>query len=292
MIRYDISPRKLRTLVKQRVPGWIERAQKRTESFRNLKKYKEKSSIWSEVKPVFMDVQGGAKCCFCERKFEGTRLGRYELDIEHYRPKGNVKKWICPQKLVREGVKLSATASAGSGYHLLSYHLRNYAVACKSCNSGLKKDYFPISGPYDLNGDDPTKMKKELPWLLYPIGRLDIDPEEVITFYGYLPQSKSTKPHLRLRGLVTIFFFGLDDVFGRKTLLKERAWVIISLHLFLVEAEDNKNKQTAALVQEILKPSSRHTNCARSFKRLFHSDRTKAAEVARLAEEYILSRSP
>ena len=91
MIRYDISPRKLCTLVKQRVPGWIERAQKRTESFRNLKKYKEKSSIWSEVKPVFMDVQGGAKCCFCERKFEGTRLGRYEFDIEHFRPKGNVK---------------------------------------------------------------------------------------------------------------------------------------------------------------------------------------------------------
>ena len=292
MIRYDISPRKLRTLIKQRVPGWIERAQKRTASFRKLGKYEEKSSIWREVKPVLMEVQGGAKCCFCERKFEETGLGRYELDIEHFRPKGNVKMWHCPPELIREGVKLTATVVAVNGYHLLSYHLRNYAVACKSCNSGLKKNYFPIAGPYDLNGDDPTKMKKELPWLLYPIGRLDIDPEEVITFYGYLPQSKSTKPHLRLRGLVTIFFFGLDDVFGRKTLLKERAWVIISLHLFLVGAEDKKNKQKAALVQEILKPSSGHTNCARSFKRLFHADRTKAAEVASLAEKYILSGSP
>ena len=64
MIRYDIYPRKLRTLVKQRVPGWIVRAQKRTESFRNLKKYKEKSSIWSEVKPVFMEVQGGSQVLF------------------------------------------------------------------------------------------------------------------------------------------------------------------------------------------------------------------------------------
>ena len=292
MIRYDISPRKLRTLVKRRVPGWIERAQKRTASFRKLGKYEEKSSIWSEVKPVFMDVQGDAKCCFCERKFEGTRLGRYELDIEHFRPKGNVKKWDCPPKLVREGVKLTATANAGSGYHLLSYHLRNYAVACKSCNSGLKKDYFPISGPYDLNGDDPTKMKKELPWLLYPIGRLDIDPEEVITFYGYLPQSKSTKPLLRMRGLVTISFFGLDDFNDRKTLLKERAWVIIYLHFLLVEAEDKKDKQSSALVQNTLNPSSKHTNCARSFKRLFDDDRTKAAEVADLAKKYILSGSP
>ena len=292
MIRYDISPRKLRTLVKQRVPGWIERAQKRTESFRNLKKYKEKSSNWSEVKPVFMDVQGGAKCCFCERKFEDTGLGRYELDIEHFRPKGNVKMWHCPPALIREGVKLTATANAGSGYHLLSYHLRNYAVACKSCNSGLKKDNFPISGPYDLNGDDPMKMKKELPWLLYPIGRLDIDPEEVITFYGYLPQSKSTKPHLRLRGLVTISFFGLDDFNDRKTLLKERAWVIIYLHFLLVEAEDKNDKQSAALVQNTLNPSSKHTNCARSFKHLFDDDRTKAAEVADLAKKYILSGSP
>ena len=141
-----------------------------------------------------------------------------------------------PPKLVREGVKLTTTAHAGSGYYLLSYHLRNYAVACKSCNSGLKKDHFPIAGPYDLNGDDPTKMKKELPWLLYPIGQLDIDPEEVITFYGYLPQSKSTNPHLRLRGLVTISFFGLDDFNDRKTLLKERAWVIIYLQFLPCES--------------------------------------------------------
>ena len=237
-------------------------------------------------------VQGGAKCCFCERKFEEAGLGRYELDIEHFRPKGNVKMWHCPPQLIREGVKLTATVIAGSGYHLLSYHLRNYAVACKSCNSGLKKDNFPIAGPYDLNGDDPTKMKKELPWLLYPIGRLDIDPEEVITFYGYLPQSKSTKPHLRLRGLVTIIFFGLDNFLVRKTLIQERAFVISYLHFLLVEPEDKKNKQKAALVQEMLKPSSRHTNCARSFKRLFHADRTKAAEVADLAEKYLLSGSP
>ena len=244
------------------------------------------------MKPVLMEVQGGAKCCFCERKFEEGRLGRQELDIEHFRPKGNVKKWRCPPELIDEGVKLTPTVVAGSGYHLLSYHLRNYAVACKSCNSGLKKDYFPIAGPYDLNGDDPTKIKKELPWLLYPIGRLDIDPEEAITFYGYLPQSKSTKPHMRLRGLVTISFFGLDDVFGRKTLLKDRAWVIIALHEFLVETEDEKDKQKAALVQDMLKSSSRHTNCARSFKRLFDADRTEAAIVADLAEKYFLSGSP
>ena len=294
MIRYDIAPDDLGTLVNERVPGWLERARSRTKGFREKRKYKEKSPIWSEVKPVFMEVQGDAKCCFCERQFERGNLGRYELDIEHYRPKGNVKEWKCPPDLVQAGVSMTAPPGSGKGYYLLAYHLLNYAVACKACNSGLKKDCFPIAGKYNLDGDDPAKLTGEEPWLLYPLGHLDVDPEAIITFHGIFPQSTSGDRTLRLRGLVTIAFFDLDDVIARKNLMKERALVVLSLHAFLVRAggPEDAAAESAELVEKMLEPTSPHTNCARSFARLFRSDPALAAEVASDAGTFLLSGSP
>ena len=53
---------------------------------------------------------------------------------------------------------MTAPPGDNNGYYLLAYHLLIYAVACKPCNSGLKKDYFPIAGDYDLTGEDPAEM--------------------------------------------------------------------------------------------------------------------------------------
>ena len=293
MIRYDIAPDALDALVEERVPRWLKRAKSRTERFREEGKYKEKSSIWGEVKPLFMEAQGGAKCRFCERQFEAGDLGRHELDLEHYRPKGNVKKWKCPPELVHEGVSLTEPTGSGKGYHLLAYHLLNYAAACKACNSGLKKDCFPIAGEYNLDGEEPERLTDEQPWLLYPIGRLDVDPEEVITFHGIFPKSTSDDRASRLRGLVTIAFFDLDNVIARKNLMKERAHIVSLLHTFLVRAEDRRSTaaEPAALVETMLASTSPHTNCARSFARLFRSDPAQAAEVAGLAETFLHSGS-
>ena len=44
MIRYDIAPDALETLVNERVPGWLERARRRTEGFRKKGRYEETSS--------------------------------------------------------------------------------------------------------------------------------------------------------------------------------------------------------------------------------------------------------
>ena len=293
MIRYDIAPDALDALVEERAPRWLKRAKTRTEGFRKKGKYEEKSSIWSEVKPVFMEVQGGAKCCFCERQFEAGALGRHELDLEHFRPKGSVKMWDCPPELFRAGVSLTAPPDSGKGYHLLAYHLLNYAAACKACNSGLKKDCFPIAGEYDLDGDDPGRLAGEQPWLLYPIGRLDVNPEQVISFHGIFPNSTSDDQATRRRGLVTIAFFGLDDVIARKNLMRERAWVVLSLHALVMQAGEQGDEAagSAALVEKMLEPTSPHTNCARSFARLFRSDPAQAAEVAELAGKFLLSGS-
>ena len=290
MIRYEVDLDRIRALVDRHKPGWRKRARDRTETFRKKGKYEEESSIWGEIKAVFMELQGDGKCCFCERKFVGS-YRQYELDLEHFRPKRRVRKWKPTRNPVAKGVSLTDPPVKNSGYYLLSYHLLNYAAACKPCNSGLKKDYFPISGQYDFGGTDPGKMKAEQPWLLYPIGQLDIDPEDVISFDGILPQSRHANPVLKLRGLVTIEFFKLDDVFARKDLMLERARTLYLLHHWLVKATDGGDPVAAAHVGRMVDPRATHANCARSFDRLFRSDRTRARQLADETAKFLLSMS-
>ena len=268
MIRYAIAPTALRARVEQCAPGWNARARKRTTGFGKIRRYEEKSSLWGEVKPVFMELQNG-KCCFCERQYESGQLGRHELYIEHFRPKGTVKR--CPQARVGKGLPLTVPAANNSGYYLLAYNLFNYAAACKPCNSALKSNYFPIAGTYQLNGTEPAEMKAEKAWLLYPVGSLDVDPEIVIGFRGIWPKSVHRDPTLQKRGVATITFFQLDDVTARKTLLLQRAWLVVALHGQLVQGQKPK---PVALVSKMLASGSPHTNCARSFERLFRANQS------------------
>ena len=193
--------------------------------------------------------------------------------------------------MIAAEVSQTPPPDSDKGYHLLSYHLLNYAVACKSCNSGLKKDYFPISGRYDPDGEDPEMMSAEKPWLLYPIGHLDVDPEEVITFHGFVPQSKSDDRFLKFRGLATIAFFGLDDTRRHMNLIKDRAEKIVFLHM-LLKARYDGDERAGTLVDTMLASNAPHANCARSFARLFRSDRIQADKVAEMTSAFLESRSP
>ena len=289
MIRYTIALEELRARVEQQAPGWTARTRKRTESFREKKKYDEEHSIWGEVKPVFMALQGDGKCCFCERKFESGPAGRYELDIEHFRPKRKVAK--CPRSRVGKEIPLTPPPAGNNGYYLLTYHLLNFAAACKPCNSYFKGSYFPIAGDYALKGEDPATMDAERPWLLYPIGEIDLDPEAVIDFRGILPRCRHDDANLQRRGLATISFLGLDNVEKRKNLLLERARVVISLHPQLVKVAERHDMTAAAIVEEFVASSSPHANCARSFVRLFRVDRPEADAVADEAVAFLFSRS-
>ena len=287
MIQYDVVVDKLEAMVEEHKPGWTARAEARTKTFCKKGMYEEDSSIWGEIKAVFMRVQE-FKCCFCERKLEGD-FSQYELDLEHFRPKRTVRRWRCPPDLTAEGISLTVPPAKNNGYYLLSYHLLNYAAACKPCNSGLKKNFFPILGKYNFGGTDPRKLDTEQSWLLFPIGSVDIDPEDVISFSGILPQSLSDDPILRLRGLATIVFFGLDDVVARKNLMRERAEVIVLLHYWLAKAEDQEDIDAVAHVERMVASAAQHANCARDFKRLFNSDRPQARKVADDVERFLLS---
>ncbi len=59
-------------------------------------------------------------------------------------------------------------------------------MSCKTCNSTLKKNLFPIEGTRDSGSTDPSKMKSEKALLIYPIGDFDTDPQELIAFEACL----------------------------------------------------------------------------------------------------------
>lgn len=293
MIRYRVSLVNLANMIETERPGWLSRSRARTERFRRLGHYKETSSIWSEVKPVYMRLQGNCKCVYCERKLESTDYGKGEQDVEHFRPKGRVKDWRVPKALKDAGVTFTKVPKGAKGYHLLPYHPFNYSASCKPCNSALKKDYFPIGGAYDCNGEDPKDLLKEAPLLIYPIGDFDDDPEDLISFHGTSPQPTAAHGHERDRALVTIEFFKLDDANKRKNLIRERAMVIVAMYPQLEKLSKSpsatERSKALALVDGFSNSSSAHTNCARSFRRLYDTDADEAEAVFESASQLIQS---
>ncbi len=281
MIRYPVSLNSLETQVGDK---WLKKAKARTVKLRELGKFKELSSIWSEIKPVYMSLQGNSKCAFCERKLESIEFGRGEQAVEHFRPKGDVKTWPVPTELATLGITFTTVAADNAkGYHLLAYHLWNYSASCIPCNSGLKGNYFPVAGTLNLEGDDPVTLSGEKAYLIYPIGDIDDDPEELIGFNGVSPFAKEPGGFARDRALVTINFFRLNDAIGRKNLIRERAAIIITLHPQLEALEDagatpGRKVVAKAIIDGFTKPISSHTNCARNYVSLFIANRSAADE--------------
>lgn len=288
MIGYRIDYQSLRVLITAENSSWLSRADLRTAGFRASGKYEENSSIWSEVKSVYMRLQGKSKCIYCERSMESEHYGLIEQDVEHFRPKGKVSPWKLPADLAAEGIKITDPGSAAPGYHELPYHLFNYSASCKPCNSTLKSDYFPISGVYNFSGNDPSLLLSELPLLIYPLGDFDSSPEDLIKFHGLSPQPVNAAGHKRHRALVTIAFFQLADTKLRQNLFRERAFIVAALHPQL-EVLKNNPKDNAAniLVKAYQSENSPHANCARSFVKLHSSDPAEALKIFEAAVIYI-----
>src|SRR5688572_23196854 len=116
MIGYDVTLSEIEGLIDAEVPGWRVRAGRRTKKFCKDKKYEERAGIWSEVKPVYMRLQGGGKCAFCERKMESDVRGRGEQDVEHFRPKSSVREWKASAVLSAAGVRISSVTGHSGGY--------------------------------------------------------------------------------------------------------------------------------------------------------------------------------
>jgi hypothetical protein len=298
VIRYDVTKEKLQGLIITESANWLQRAKEKTDHFREIGKYDEEKGIWGEVKVVYMRLQGRGKCAYCEREMEAVELGKTEQDVEHFRPKGNVKAWKAPKKLEDSGIVFAKPAAHKKGhergYHLLPYHLFNYAAACKPCNETMKSDCFPIAGEYKLDAEDPADLVNEKAYLIYPIGDTDDDPEDLIEFYGTSPRPVAAEGFRRHRALVTIAFFELDDTGRRDNLYRDRALLIMGLFPLLQKTTQGTAAARAAAkktVKEFLIPRLRHLNCAKSFQRLFDTDPTEANDIYDKAVQLVTSKS-
>lgn len=289
MIGYAITKDALEELVESEAPGWLKKAAERTAQFKTDGYYSEKKGIWSAVKPVYMRLQGESKCAYCERKLESENYGKGEQDVEHFRPKKNVRPWKLPKSLEKLGVTLTPPDPADGGYHLLAYQLFNYCAACKPCNSALKSDCFPIAGKYQTKGSDPAKLTNEKPLLIYPLGGFDADPEGLIRFHGISPQAVAKSGHKLHRALVTIEFFKLDDEAKRKNLIRERAAIIITLLSLMEKAAgtDADALKARNIINGYTADTAAHSNCARSFVDLFQRDPSEARELEAKAARFI-----
>lgn len=299
MIRYKFTEAELiedikaDDAVKGRKQPWLDKAKKLTKELKN-KPTKKIAPQWSEIKSVYTKRQHG-KCAFCERLLGAHELTSVEFDVEHFRPKNAVKAW--PATNIIAELKLTAdfprSSGKGKGYRFLAYHHLNYASSCKTCNSRLKANFFPIAGKHDFTGDDPVKLqKREQPYLVYPLGDFDDDPEEVISFQGYMavPHPKPLTPYHHDRGRVTIAFFRLNE--ERDDILELRAKQLEDLFtkLELIEAGTSKTRRKELWddIQRLKDEASHHAGCVRSLLNLYgHPDKKPAPKTRRDAVEYL-----
>jgi hypothetical protein len=260
-------------------------ASSRTAKFRRAKAYKEKTPIWSQIKLVYMELQQ-SKCAYCERKLESGTEGKIEWDVEHYRPKSQVRKWPEESRWNKLAYEFNLGTASKKGYYLLPYDIQNYLTSCKVCNTIHKLDFFPIAAKKRLTTtSDSKRLLKEKPFLPYPIGIIDTDPEEIITFQGYLCIPVAAAGELRNRALVTIDFFGLNE---RKTLLHERAELISTAWVLLQKCrQDPADQVTAKLVALFGTDSCKHANCVRSFIKTYKADPDLAKSYVDKAMEYL-----
>jgi hypothetical protein len=294
VIGYPISRLDLESRIHAVNATWLARASARTQHLIAAGRYQEQSSIWSEIKPIYMELQGDSKCAFCERKLESVTYGRAEQAVEHFRPKGRVTPWRATSALKSQGVRVAKPPRKKGGYYLLAYDLFNYAACCHPCNSALKRDYFPVAAAHNLNGSTPEALLAEQPLLIYPIGDFDDPPESLIQFLGLSPQACATSGYPYHRALTTIEFFQLDGL-SRKNLIRERAMIILALFPALEKLQSDAPAQEKRFAITIVKGytsrSAPHTNCARSFKRLFETGNEEARAIFALAAKLVESAS-
>lgn len=269
MIRYPFDTLVVLAEIARIDPRWKSKAERRTATFVKARAYGEKSSLWSTIKPVYMAVQAN-KCVFCERQFENERYGKIEFDVEHYRPKSSVKAWPDAKSHPKLQYEYDTGGARDDGYYWLAYDLENYAASCKACNSALKSNYFPVGGDRGTPSAGFRTLLQEKPFLCYPLGQLDADPEDLVSFVATIAKPRASDGHDRERGQIIIDFFDLN---GRDVLHQQRAQMIAMVGGALAAREaGTASAVDNQVVTKIDDPALPHASCLRSFKRLFEED--------------------
>jgi len=279
----------IKALINAHNSTWLNRAAVKTATYKTEGKVTDDKHIWSEIKEVFMKIQGN-KCAFCESELEGKTSGKGLHDVEHFRPKNRITKWNPSPEF--KSLEITITDPAVSkGYHLLTYNILNYSIACGPCNQALKSDKFPIKGIYNTSMENPTKESKtEIPLLLFPIGELDDDCENLISFEGAVPKVVASDGLPFERAITTIEFFRLGCAAERGRLFLERCEKILVIKSILTDDDDPAEYEN--ILKKYIADYSKHANCARSYVKLLKNNKDKAAEILKEAKEFVRSYIP
>jgi hypothetical protein len=273
VIRYASTKSSIEAAIRDLNGTWLTRAEQRTAHFVKAKGFAEGGVGWSEIKPAYMALQHN-KCVFCETPEYSPERGTYNLDVEHFRPKNAVQTW--PKAGAATQYQFS-TGGPGGAYYWLALNPANYAVSCKECNSRYKANFFPVAAARGSIGDSPQQLQSELPFLCYPLGDWDEDPENLISFDGTIAIPASDDPVKIRRAEVIIDFFSLND---RLALQRERAQFIVLFGGFLERVATGVGGDTAeSIVARMDLPSAPHANCLRSFKRTWVTNPLRGKEI-------------
>jgi hypothetical protein len=237
-----------------------------------------KSSPWSDIKAVFGNLQHG-KCAYCERPLQAhADEDKYDTDIEHIRPKQKVTAWG------------GLASGRPDGYAWLATDVQNYVLSCKTCNSGRKKNHFPIAGKAGLKNASVAALNaREQPFLLNPLDPTDPDPEDLIDWEGFTPVAKtpaSSNAFLYQRGELLIEFFALEQRYGVRRGCAEQIRKVWNAFKLRNDPDDGATHQ--AFLQRCVRENSEpHAACTRAFLRLIASDVRQARLEFLKAEKYL-----
>ena len=276
MIRYTVTYIEMEKKIIAKSNSWLERAEDAKMRCLEAGKFISGPPDWSEIKQVYMELQSN-KCAYCERRLEEFNI---EHDVEHFRPKNAVKSW--PISSDEKGPKYTFPTGTEfrCGYFWLGYSIMNYATACKSCNSTLKANYFPIGKQRGQKNWTISALRREEPLLIYPIGFIDSDPADLITFEGIAAIPRYQSGHKRRRAQVTIDFFRLNK---RDLLLDERARGLMELGNLLEKMQEiddrRKLRKKAYEIQHVCSSSASHAGCKRAFLKLWKEDNDFAKRI-------------
>ncbi|WP_051881672.1 hypothetical protein [Parvularcula oceani] len=287
MIRYAVKRSEIRDAVDSIDKKWRSKADATTKVVTALGRYEKQSLSWSDVKPAFMALQFN-KCLYCEQRLEGGDVGRINFDLDHFRPKGRVREWPGRRD---PAVEYETGTADPHGYFWLAWNLDNYAATCKACNTILKSDYFPIAGTRCSAGETGVALRDaERPFLCYPLGRSDKDPEELIEFIGTVARPRATRGHKRRRAEVIIRFFELNE---RDDLHRQRAEgiIVLATHLEAIDAGFSIFRNERA-VDRMIADSAPHASCMRSFYLLWKDDNQLAVTLRDEAEHFVELATP
>ena len=292
MIRY---PNALEDIEAKISKTWLTKARKRTEVLQLLGWYAEEHTdskgtlkklppFWSDVKDIFVRHQY-YKCAYCETLLEGGDRGSVQWDIEHFRPKSNVRPWPSPKSGLIEKYRGRTLGDASSGYHLLAYCYSNYAVVCKSCNN-RKSDHFPIAGTRIGAGLTPADYVDEGAYLIHPLGTNGMDPANLITFDGVeaiAKYSEARNKDLWQQANIIVDLFELN----RDGLQRMRANWLYHAVWPEVKLSDNGDAEATENLRLAQKEGSPYSGCATCFIELCSSDRPQALEKVTIFKQIL-----